>query len=190
MSSLFLLISPAYFIKCPLSEKFGIKIAIVLRDPSQQFPRPLLVILIKMLIISANSLASVEADIWDGVHGQGEQMPGESPHGRITSQVPPHLVDHMDGLDAEHEAFVADEFVQFRGDDTFQPFRIEKRLAELYDRVYRLFADHVDRVDDHGKQSWLNLCLECLSVNKLGQFGEELHGSQADAPCLVLSQVN
>ena len=143
-----------------------------------------------MLIVCSDSLACVEADIWDGVDRQGEQMPGESPHGRITSQVPPHLVDHMDGLDAEHEAFVADEFVQFRGDDTFQPFRIEKRLAELYDRVCRLFTDHVNRINDHRKQCRLNLSLKRLSVNKLGQFGEELHGSQADSPCLILSQVN
>ena len=59
------------------------------------------------------------------------------------------LIYHMDSLDAQHEARVRGQLLKFYFDDALEPGNIEEALAEVYDRIGGLFANHKDRINHH-----------------------------------------
>ena len=99
-------------------------------------------------------------------------------------------VNKMNSLDPKHEALVPHKLIQLVRNHTLEPYCVEDSFAESDDRLGGLLADHENGVDDHAQQSWFNFLTERLLFNVAAQLGEELHGSQADAPNFILSEIS
>ena len=100
------------------------------------------------------------------------------------------LVDAVDGLDAQHEALIAHQFVQLRLNKALEPRLVKHFLAQGDQCDCRLLTNREDRVSQHRYNGWLNLLLHRVTVEVLAQLGEKVDRSVPDAPRFVLSEVH